>query len=64
MGACFNQRCINSFDEGHLENVYEKLVESTSKYLLICEYYNPTPVNISYRGNENKLFKKILQENY
>ena len=45
-------------NEDHLKNVYKKLVESTSKYLLICEYYNPTPTKIPYRGNENKLFKR------
>ena len=26
--------------------------------LLICEYYNPTPVTIEYRGHKNKLFKR------
>jgi pseudaminic acid biosynthesis-associated methylase len=38
--------------------VYEKLYESSSKYILIAEYYNPSPVTISYRGHKDRLFKR------
>jgi len=41
-----------------LEVVYEKLYESARKYILIAEYYNPSPVNIAYRGHDDKLFKR------
>lgn len=41
-----------------LKQVYDKLVKSTKKYLLICEYYNPVPVKIPYRGHEDRLFKR------
>lgn len=41
-----------------LQLVYEKLNNSTSKYILICEYYNPSPISINYRGYKNKLFKR------
>jgi len=41
-----------------LSLVYDKLYEASSKYILICEYYNPTPVMINYRGHENRLFKR------
>jgi len=41
-----------------LPEVYSKLYESAKKYILICEYYNPTPVEISYRGHEGKLYKR------
>lgn len=41
-----------------LPEVYAKLYESTKKYILICEYYNPTPVEINYRGHEGKLYKR------
>ena len=41
-----------------LRNVYAKLYETTERYLCVAEYYNPSPVMISYRGNENKLFKR------
>lgn len=38
--------------------VYEKLYKSSSKYILVCEYYNPSPVSINYRGHANRLFKR------
>lgn len=41
-----------------LLNVYDKLYEASSKYILICEYYNPSPVTIPYRGYNDKLFKR------
>lgn len=45
-------------DPNMLSKVYEKLVESTGRYLLVAEYYNPVPVGIPYRGHENRLFKR------
>jgi spore coat polysaccharide biosynthesis protein SpsF len=25
---------------------------------MVCEYYNPTPVSINYRGHNDRLFKR------
>ncbi len=41
-----------------LNKVYEKLYTYSKKYIYIAEYYNPTPLKISYRGHKNKLFKR------
>lgn len=41
-----------------LDIVYEKLYSSSKKYILICEYYNPSPTTISYRGHSDRLFKR------
>ena len=41
-----------------LQMVYEKLYESSKKYICICEYYNPTPVEVEWRGYSNMLFKR------
>jgi len=41
-----------------LKNVYQKLYETSKRYICICEYYNPTPVSIDYRGHKDKLFKR------
>ena len=41
-----------------LNEVYKKLYNLSRKYIWICEYYNPTPVEVEYRGNEGKLFKR------
>lgn len=38
--------------------VYEKLYQASSRYILVCEYYNTTPVAISYRGHTDRLFKR------
>lgn len=45
-------------DPGVLPDVYDKLVASSGKYLLVAEYYNPVPVTISYRGHSDRLFKR------
>jgi spore coat polysaccharide biosynthesis protein SpsF len=42
----------------NLDLVYSKLYKWSSKYILIAEYYNPTPIEIDYRGHKNKLFKR------
>jgi spore coat polysaccharide biosynthesis protein SpsF len=41
-----------------LPQVYDKLVTSTSSYLIVAEYYNPSPVAIPYRGHTDRLFKR------
>ena len=41
-----------------LNAVYKKLVDSTTRFLLVAEYYNPSPVAIPYRGHANRLFKR------
>lgn len=41
-----------------LPEVYKKMYEFSCKYIIICEYYNPTPVEVTYRGHLSKLFKR------
>lgn len=41
-----------------LPSVYDKLVASAARYLLVAEYYNPSPVAIPYRGHSDRLFKR------
>lgn len=41
-----------------LPQVYDKLVAATGRYLLVAEYYNPSPVAIQYRGHADRLFKR------
>ncbi|AFY35684.1 pseudaminic acid biosynthesis-associated methylase [Calothrix sp. PCC 7507] len=38
--------------------IYRKIYDSSSRYILINEYYNPQPVEINYRGHTGKLFKR------
>lgn len=41
-----------------LPRVYDKLVQATRRWLLVAEYYNPSPVAIPYRGHGDRLFKR------
>lgn len=41
-----------------LPTVYEVLYQHSRKYILVAEYYNPTPMEVNYRGNQGRLFKR------
>ena len=41
-----------------LPDVYRSLYTHSGKYVLVYEYYNPTPVEVPYRGNADRLFKR------
>jgi spore coat polysaccharide biosynthesis protein SpsF len=41
-----------------LSKVYENLVRASNRYVCVVEYYNPSPVSISYRGHSDRLFKR------
>ena len=43
---------------GALQAVYQNLFELSNQYILVCEYYNPTPVSIDYRSHKDRLFKR------
>lgn len=41
-----------------LNSVYENLYALSNRYILVCEYYNPSPVTVEYRGHQDRLFKR------
>lgn len=41
-----------------LASVYEKLYQASGRFVLVCEYYSPSPVVIPYRGHADRLFKR------
>ncbi len=41
-----------------LPAVYKLMYEASTKYIVVAEYYNPTPVEIPYRGNSDRLYKR------
>lgn len=41
-----------------LNAVYQNLYGLSNKYIMVYEYYNPTPVSVEYRGHQDKLFKR------
>ena len=55
---CLIKGVLIHINPEQLSEVYHKLYLASKKYILIAEYYNPTPVSMPYRGHENKLFKR------
>ena len=45
-------------DPQYLPQVYDLLYAASSRYIVVIEYYNPTPVEVTYRGHSGKLFKR------
>jgi spore coat polysaccharide biosynthesis protein SpsF len=41
-----------------LNAVYDRLYAASTRLILVCEYYNPTPVEVPYRGHSERLFKR------
>jgi pseudaminic acid biosynthesis-associated methylase len=54
----FTKGVLIHISPDELPLVYKKMAEASSRYVMIAEYYNPTPVGIDYRGHENRLFKR------
>jgi len=41
-----------------LSQVYRLLYESSHRYICLAEYYNPSPVTVTYHGHQERLFKR------
>lgn len=54
----FTKGVLIHLNPSSLPGTYEKMVNLSSQYILIAEYYNPVPVSIDYRGEKDKLFKR------
>jgi pseudaminic acid biosynthesis-associated methylase len=54
----FTHGVLVHLDPKRISEAYAKLYRLTKRYILISEYYNPTPVAVAYRGHENQLFKR------
>jgi len=42
----------------HLPLAYDKMYNASKKFILMIEYYNPTPMEVPYRNHTNVLFKR------
>ncbi len=54
----FTSGVLIHINPSELPNVYQSLYQHSQRYILINEYYNPTPVEVTYRGNKDRLFKR------
>ncbi|HSW61888.1 MAG TPA: pseudaminic acid biosynthesis-associated methylase [Dissulfurispiraceae bacterium] len=41
-----------------INDVYDQLYKHSRRYIVICEYYNPVPVEVPYRGHAGRLWKR------
>lgn len=41
-----------------LPRVYDLMYRTSRRYVMVCEYYSPTPTAIQYRGHSDRLFKR------
>ena len=70
IGSILDYRAAHTFDltftkgvlihinPDRVRDVYAALVASSRRFVMVCEYFNPTPVEVSYRGHEHALFKR------
>jgi pseudaminic acid biosynthesis-associated methylase len=54
----FTKGVLIHIDPGSLADAYAALVENSRRYVMVCEYYNPSPVEVTYRGHSQALFKR------
>jgi len=54
----FTRGVLIHLDPHQLEETYHRMYKWSSRFIMIAEYYNPTPVSIPYRGNSERLFKR------
>ena len=54
----FSKGVMIHLKQDQLVPTYKKMYEWSNRFILIAEYYNPTPVTILYRGNNDRLFKR------
>jgi spore coat polysaccharide biosynthesis protein SpsF len=54
----FTKGVLIHINPSQLDAVYEKMYTLSNKYILVAEYFNPTPVEVVYHGLQGKLFKR------
>ena len=54
----FSKGVLIHINPDQLPIVYDKLHAASRRYVLIAEYYNPSPVEVTYRGHQGRLFKR------
>lgn len=54
----FSKGVLIHIEPSVLEHVYKTMYESSHRYICIIEYYNPTPMEIPYRGFSEKMYKR------
>ena len=54
----FTKTVLIHINPASLPMVYDLMYNSSKRYICIAEYFNPSPVEIDYRGHTGKLYKR------
>jgi pseudaminic acid biosynthesis-associated methylase len=54
----FTKGVLIHINPDRLERAYAALAALSRRYVVVCEYYNPSPVMVPYRGTTGTLFKR------
>jgi spore coat polysaccharide biosynthesis protein SpsF len=54
----FTKGVLIHINPDRLPDIYDKMASIGRRYVLMSEYYNPSPVAIDYRGHDQRLFKR------
>lgn len=54
----FTRGVLIHIDPDRLGTAYAQLARSSRRYVVISEYYNPTPTEVVYRGHSERLYKR------
>ncbi len=54
----FSKGVLIHLEPTMLPQVYKTMYENSNRYICMIEYYNPTPMEIPYRGHSNKMYKR------
>ncbi len=54
----FSKGVLIHLNPEQLPKTYVNMYKWSKRFILIAEYYNPTPVGIPYRGHNDRLFKR------
>lgn len=54
----FTKGVLIHLNPERLPDAYDKLFQCSSRYVMVAEYFNPSPIAIPYRGHTDRLFKR------
>lgn len=54
----FSKGVLIHISPDQLESVYDLLYATSKRFIGLAEYYNPSPVEIDYRGHSERLYKR------
>lgn len=60
----FSKGVLIHINPEELLGIYEKMAALSNRYVMIAEYFNPSPVTVNYRGHHNRLFKRDFANDF